>query len=123
MSITVETRGKHIPDDDAEYLIAHSDTQCPFYAPMDYDIVVSERIKELTAQPRLFLLAPKDSSMHQAIMATIRIPGGHRQRSALGNTMQNTRRRENRRENQKIRKQEARAAAAAEAASDEEIEC
>ena len=37
-----------------EYLIDHSYTQFPFFAPADYDIVVSEQTKELTADPKGF---------------------------------------------------------------------
>ena len=37
-----------------EYLIDHSYTQFPFFAPADYDIVVSEQTKGLTADPDFF---------------------------------------------------------------------
>ena len=93
VSITVETQGEHIPDDDADWLISHSDTQCPFITPPDYNIAVSERITELTADPRRLLLNLRDTDMRRTLMATIRIPGRQHQRSATGATGQNTRRR------------------------------
>ena len=37
-----------------EYLIDHSYTQFPLFAPADYDIVVLEQTKELTADPKSF---------------------------------------------------------------------
>ena len=123
MSITVETQGIRIPDEDIEYLIDHSDTQCPFFAPADYDIVVSERIKELTADPTRFLLAEHDSAMHRAIVATIRVPGRPHQRTAESNTKQNTRRRKHRRENQKLRRQGAQADQAQADQTEEETSC
>ena len=30
VSITVETQGTHMTDEDIKYLVDHSDTQCPF---------------------------------------------------------------------------------------------
>ena len=82
VSITVETQGRHMTDEHIRYLNDHSDHTCPFYAPEDYDIVVSERIKELTADPTKFLLKEGDTSMHRAIVATLRVPGRPHQRSA-----------------------------------------
>ena len=108
VSITVETQGRHMTDEHIRYLNDHSDHTCPFYAPEDYDIVVSERIKELTADPTKFLLKEGDTSMHRAIVATLRVPGRPHQRSAEAKTRHNRRIQINKREKAKARKQAAR---------------
>ena len=120
VSITVETQNAHISDEDIQYLNDHSDTQCPFFAPADYDIVVSERIKELTADPKRFLLNEHDSSMHRAIVATIRVPGRPHQRTAESNAKQNARRRKNKRDKAKQRKRQG---AQADQTDEEEEDC
>ena len=108
VSITVETQGRHMTDEHIRYLNDHSDHTCPFYAPEDYDIVVSERIKELTADPTKFLLKEGGTSMRRAIVATLRVPGRPHQRSAEAKTRHNRRIQINKREKAKARKQAAR---------------
>ena len=85
--------------------------------------MVSERIKELAADPTRFLLAEHDSAMHRAIVATVRVPGRPHQRTAESNTKQNTRRRNNRREKQKLRRQGAQADQAQADQTEEEMSC